>query len=139
MYKRGCSIDENIVFLSALDKKQNKPVNINLITHYVLEKDKWVNEKDVEKARFIKLLAEAKILFNDPKMNRLTRSAFPSQNNDHCLKYPQEQDLKDQLSIQKWIQSTSLANNNEIDGGVGLGIDLILDFMENQMKQAIKH
>ena len=139
MYKRGCSIDENIVFLSALDKKQNKPVNINLITHYVLEKDKWVNEKDVEKARFIKLLAEAKILFNNPEMNRLTRSAFPSRNYRYCIKCPQEQDLKDQLSIQKWIQSTSLANNNEIDGGVGLGIDLILDFMENQMKQAIKH
>jgi hypothetical protein len=79
LYKRGCSIDENIVFLSALDKKQNKPVNINLITHYVLEKDKWVNEKDVEKARFIKLLAEAKILFNNPEMNRLTRSAIYSE------------------------------------------------------------
>ena len=26
-----------------------------------------------------------------------------------------------------------------LGGGVGLGIDLILDFMENQMKQAIKH
>lgn len=112
---------------------------MNIVAHYVFEKDKWVNEKDAEKARFIKLLAEAKILFNDPEMNRLTRSAFPSPKYDHCLKCPQEQDLKDQISIQKWIQSTTLANNNEIDSGVGLGIDLILDLMENKMKQAIKH
>lgn len=137
LYKRGWEIDKNIVFLSALDKKQKRLVNANIVAHYVFEKDKWVKEKDEEKARFIKLLAEAKLLFNSSEMNRLARSAFPSPNYDHFLKGPQEQDLKDQLSIQKWIDSTSLANNKEIDSGVGLGIDLILDLMENQMKQPI--